>query len=207
MTVVQVGVLSPQKRSFQSTYSLTSPLPLDRCEEPTTPPKKRVRINEDANEAIGSVDADDFSKRWYSAEDLQSMYNETKATAGSTPNQHELAAAVRYLMQSYANCVDRVKLSEHVKVLLKDENTRGLERIVVASVGQTRKRAIRDVLKRQRELRQRRQDYAVFNLDIEREIIKVRSMAQTQSLRQLAFRLGQVDEYVAKQNHKEDGRK
>jgi hypothetical protein len=165
-----------------------SSVPTYQVEEP----KRRVRFNESNNRKF-STNAEAI-RSWISEDRLRRMYQRNKNLASLHKNTAtEYSKSINYLMQSHKGDGDDKNyrpedLFQHVTRIIK-KDCRGLERSIVPEVSNSQRRAQRAVLRLQRKLKRD----GVYGTSLGVDLLRKQSLAVSQPLRQLSFRLAHAN--------------
>jgi hypothetical protein len=180
---------------FQPFFLFSSSPRTYQTEEPKH--LKRVRFNESNNrEFTTNAEA---TRSWISEDSLRRMHQRNKHLASLyRQTSAEYSESINYLMQSHKHNGDDKSyrpedLSQHITRIIK-RDCRGLERLIVPDVSNSRRRAQRAVLGLQRKLKRD----GVYGTSLGADLLCQQSLSASQPLRQLAFRLAQADELEAR---------
>ena len=189
-----ISPLSPVVPATQFPLAAFPPPPFqDVAAEIPQRPRKRVRFSKDCKTTC-STSSVTSAKDWISENSLRRIQGLNQKLA-STYKTDDYCQAVSFLMTSHSNdkAYHPKDLTLHVTQVIK-QNCRGLERAIVPEVARRRRRTLRAVLSLQRKLKKD----GLLGTKLAEDLLREKSQSESQPLRQLAFRLGQADEYEAK---------
>jgi len=165
----------------------------------TSSSRKRVRFDEGQNHAVSSNDGEELMAcKWLESGQLRQMHFRNRTLAAAIRrNVPEYADSILYLMKSSKdagkpNEARREELRQHITRIMHTD-CRGLERHIVPMVTLCRRRNLRSVLTFQRELKEK----GLFGTSVGDNLLREKSLCTSLPLRQLAYRLGQTDEWEA----------
>jgi len=161
--------------------------------------RKRVRFVEGQNNAVSSNDSEEMTCKWLTRAQLrQNQFRNKKLAAVLKNSVPEYSESILYLMKSYKDAgkndeARREELRQHITRIIHTD-CRGLERHIVPMVTLYRRRSLRCVLTLQQELKEK----GLYGTPDGDDLLREKSQCTSLPLRQLAYRLGQTDEWQAK---------
>lgn len=143
---------------------------------------------------------DEEPREWLQPKDLDRQRNIDRQIGNHVSLDDEYKNSILFLLQSFKaeHYIGRQQLLDHVRVLLKHPEARGLEHRIAVVLKSKRIKAVHKLLRHQQNIRSQERSQIIRALRLRQASLKL-----SRGARQLAFRLAQSDRLVAKEIHEE----